>query len=56
MSSICQTYMGWHRKLSLAIIVIVVAFGLKFWTKGVISSASVLLGMIVAYLIYLWEV
>ena len=36
---------------SLAIIVIVVAFGLKFWTKGVISSASVLLGMIVAYLI-----
>ncbi len=36
---------------SLAIIVIFVAFGLKFWTKGVTSSASVLLGMIVAYLV-----
>ena len=35
----------------LAIIVILVAFGLKFWTKGIISSASVLLGMIVAYLV-----
>ena len=39
---------------SLAIIVILVAFGLKFWTKGVISSASVLLGMIVAYCCYFY--
>jgi NCS2 family nucleobase:cation symporter-2 len=36
---------------SLAIIVILVSFGLKFWTKGIISSSSVLLGMIVAYVI-----
>ena len=36
---------------SLAIIVILVSFGLKFWTKGIVSSSSVLLGMIVAYII-----
>jgi len=36
---------------SLALIVIIVAFWLKFWTKGIISSSSVLLGMIAAYVV-----
>ena len=43
--------MGGIGNWSLAIIVIVVSFGLKFWTKGIVSSSSVLLGMIVAYII-----
>ena len=35
----------------LAIIVIVLSLGLKFWAKGLLSSAAVLIGMVVAYII-----
>ena len=42
---------GGISKWGLAIIVIIVSLGLKFWAKGLLSSAAVLVGMIVAYLI-----
>ena len=35
----------------LAIVVIVVALGVKFYTRGVLSAAAILIGMVVAYLI-----
>jgi NCS2 family nucleobase:cation symporter-2 len=35
----------------LAFIVIIVSFGLKFWAKGLLSSAAILIGMVVAYII-----
>jgi NCS2 family nucleobase:cation symporter-2 len=35
----------------LALIVIISSFILKFWTRGIMSSAAVLIGMIIAYLV-----
>ena len=35
----------------LALIVIISSFVLKFWTRGIMSSAAVLIGMIIAYLV-----
>lgn len=35
----------------LALIVIIVALGLKFWTKGILSSAAVLFGLIAGYIV-----
>ncbi|MBI1494681.1 uracil-xanthine permease family protein [Halocynthiibacter styelae] len=36
---------------SVALTVVVVALGLKFWTKGTISNAAILIGMIVSYIL-----
>ena len=35
----------------LAIVVVIVALGVKFYTRGVLSAAAILIGMVVAYLI-----
>ena len=35
----------------MALIVIIVALGLKFWTKGILSSAAILFGLIAGYLV-----
>ncbi len=42
---------GGMSKWGLALIVIIVSLALKFWAKGLLSSAAVLVGMIVAYII-----
>lgn len=36
---------------AVALTVVVVALGLKFWTKGTLSNAAILIGMIVSYIL-----
>ncbi|MGB0902418.1 uracil-xanthine permease family protein [Halocynthiibacter sp.] len=42
---------GSMKHWSVALTVVVVALGLKFWTKGTISNAAILIGMIVSYIL-----
>ncbi len=42
---------GGMSKWGLALIVIIISLGLKFWGSGLLSSAAVLVGMLVAYII-----
>ena len=42
---------GDFSRWGLALVVIIVALGLKFYTKGIASTAAILIGLIAGYLV-----